>query len=358
MNSERSPWIVSPRFDLSFFLLGAWLVPILLWAGIGLWGLLTSLLIFRVLDYSHIFVTWPFTFGDRETMTAHGRWYRVGFLAIVILSVLMTTLGRSAQVLWWSVFIYWGAFHIIRQHYGFLRIYQARQGATPELAKAEVGLLYSGTAFPYLLNLSQGWALDPMGDQVFQLPVPAVLAWGALGIFVACAVQVAWGWWCLLRSGRRVGWQRLLHLVLAISNFWVGLLWAGQTNAALAALFITSYHDLQYHGVIWWVGQRRYRRRDSNPFGSLFTARLPLLLVGFVLAAGCLHTLMIGDLSWLPGLEWSRFAFSDEPGPMMYVANFFIGTVAAHYLFDGKMWKMSENPRLRQELDLSRPSGA
>ncbi len=352
MRSARSPWIVSAPFDVSFFLLGAWLVPIILWLGIGVWGLLTSLLIFRVLDYSHIFVTWPFTFGDRKTMADHGRWYGTGFFAIIGLSVLMTTLGRTAQVLWWSVFIYWGAFHIIRQHYGFLRIYQSRHGARSSLAKAEVGMLYSGTAFPYLLNLSQGWALDPMGDAVFQIPVPAVLAWGALGVFIACSVQVFWGWWLSFRSGQLGGWQRLMHLVLAISNFWVGLLWAGQTNAALAALFITSYHDFQYHGVIWWVGQRRYRRNNNNPFGTLFTTRWPVLLIAFVVAAGCLHTLMIGDLSWLPGLHWSAFAFSDEPGLMMYVANFFIGTVAAHYLFDGKMWKMGENPRLRHELDL------
>lgn len=352
MSGSRSLWIVSGSFDGVFLLFGAWLVPVFLWGMVGVWGLLASLLLFRVLDYSHIFVTWPFTFGDGQTMGDHGAWYRRGFAIITLLSVLATLGGRWTQVAWWSVFIYWGAFHIIRQHYGFLRIYQARQRVAPDLARAEIGFLYAGTAFPYLLNLAEGWALDPLGDSVLQLPVPVVLAWLALGIFVACAVRVAQGWYQDWRRGESHGWPRMLHMLLAVSNFWIGLLIAGRTNAALAALFITSYHDLQYHGVIWWVGRKRYGRENSSPFASLFRARLPLLLVAMVLAAGLIHTMMIGDFSSLPGLDWSAFAFTDSPGPMMFVANFFIGTVAAHYLFDGKMWKMRENPRLRRELGL------
>ena len=141
-----------------------------------------------------------------------------GFFAIIGLSVLMTTLGRTAQVLWWSVLSVEGC---LSHHPPALRILAhlpRRHGARSSLARAEVGMLYSGTAFPYLLNLSQGWAhLTPWGTQCFQIPVPAVLAWGALGVFIACSVQVFWGWWLSFRSGQLGGWQRLMHFGSAIS---------------------------------------------------------------------------------------------------------------------------------------------
>ena len=71
------------------------------------------------------------------------------------------------------------------------------------------------------------------------------------------------------RGGKPKVSRRLLHLLLVVSNFWIGLLWAGRDNLILAVLFITSYHDLQYHAVVWFVGRKRSGNAAAPVFGAV-----------------------------------------------------------------------------------------
>ena len=42
----------------------------------------------------------------------------------------------------------------------------------------------------------------------------------------------------------------------------VALLVVGREDILLAVLFLTSYHDVQYHAIVWLVGSRRSRGRS------------------------------------------------------------------------------------------------
>lgn len=347
-----SAWIVSPSYD-QLFLWGAWLVPLaLVTVAYSLpYGLLVALVVFVLLDNSHQVATLPLTIFDPATMQRAARVYLGGAVAIGGAAAVISFYPDTfVSQLWASLVVYWGAWHIIRQHYGFLRLYQARdKPADARVAQAETWALYSGASFPYFLNLSQGWASqDGIGAMLYRVPVPAWSPWVVLAVFVvAMGVVLADAARRRRANGPFVS-RRLLHLVLVVSNFWLGLLWFGRDNLILAVLFITSYHDLQYHAVVWLVGRKRARAEGEPVFPAVRRMFGSMgVFVAAILAGALVQAFLRNDF---------QIAGSVLPSSAVTTALFAVVTSYSymHYWFDGKMWKLSTDARLRGELGLSR----
>jgi len=355
VDAAPSAYIVAPGYD-QLFLWGAWLVPLALTAvAYSLpYGLLVALVVFVLLDNSHQVATLPLTVFDPATMQRQRAVYLGGAVAIggaaIAISFYPDTLISK---IWASLVVYWGAWHIIRQHYGFLRLYQAREKpADARVARAEVWALYSGASFPYFLNLSQGWASqDPIGQMLYRVPVPTWAAWIVLAIFVASFSVVLFD--ALGRAQRRQPMvsRRLLHIALVVSNFWMGLLWIGRDNLVLAVLFITSYHDLQYHAVVWLVGRKRSGSADEPVWPSVRRVfGSTAMFAGAVLAGALLQAVLRNDF---------QVAGSMLPASAATTALFALVTSYSymHYFFDSRMWKLSADARLRGELGITAPRG-
>jgi len=348
--SAPTPWIVDSSYD-QYFLWAAWCVPLVLTAIAYTlpYGLLVALVLFVLLDNSHQVASLPLTIFDPVTMKRSAAAYLGGAAAIGGAAIVISLYpGTFIAQLWASLVVYWGAWHIIRQHYGFLRLYQAREKPSDaRVAQAETWALYSGASFPYFLNLSQGWASsDPIGSMLYRAPVPAWSPWIVLAVFVASMAVVLFDATTRARSGKPLVSRRLLHLLLVVSNFWLGLLWFGRDNLILAVLFITSYHDLQYHAVVWLVGRKR-AAASSEPvlpavrrvFGSMG------MFVAAVIAGALIQSLFRNEF---------QLAGSLLPESAATAALFALFTSYSymHYYFDGRMWKLSKDARLRSELGL------
>jgi len=345
-----SPWIVDSGYD-QLFLWIAWCVPLALWAiAVSLpYGLLVALVLFVLLDNSHQVASLPLTILDPATMRRSAPVYLGGAAAIGGAAIAISFFpGTFIAQLWASLVVYWGAWHIIRQHYGFLRLYQAREKPSDErVARAEAWALYSGASFPYFLNLSHGWASeDGIGAMLYRVPVPVWSAWVVLAIFLGSIAIVLLDALARARGGKPAVSRRLLHLLLVVSNFWIGLLWVGRENLILAVLFITSYHDLQYHAVVWLVGRKRSGAAAEpvfpavrRMFGSM------AVFVAAVVGGALVQALLRNDF---------QFAGSLLPESAVTTAVFALFTSYSymHYYFDGKMWKLSKDARLRAELGL------
>ncbi|MFN2375999.1 MAG: hypothetical protein ABR538_05655 [Candidatus Binatia bacterium] len=340
-------WIVGPSYD-RYFLWAAWCVPLVLWA-IAVhvpYGLLAALAIFVLLDNSHQVASLPLTIFDPETMKRQAPVYLGGAVAIGTAAIVISFYPETfIAKLWVSLVVYWGAWHIIRQHYGFLRLYQARdKPSSPRVASAEAWALYSGASFPYFLNLSRGWAGESgLGAMIWQAPVPAWSPWVVLAVFVVSFGMVLTD--AVARQGPALS-RRLLHLVLVVSNFWIGLLWAGRDDLVIAVLFITSYHDLQYHAVVWHVG----RKRVAPAAAAVYPAVRRIFASPWTFAA----VILVGALVQALGRNDFQFASSLLPESVVTTALFALVTSYSymHYFFDGKMWKLSKDARLRAELGL------
>lgn len=345
-----SPWIVGRSYD-RLFLGAAWCVPLLLWLlAVSLpYGFLVAMVLFVLLDNSHQLATLPLTIFDPTTMRRSAPIYLGGALAIGGAAVVISFFPKTpiAQI-WASLVVYWGAWHIIRQHYGFLRLYQGRdKPASPLLARAEVWALYAGASFPYFFNLSHDWAADdPIAAMLYRVPVPAWSPWVVLVIFVAAFAVVLSDIASRARARRTLVSRRLLHIVLVVSNFWLGLLILGGDNLLLAVLFITSYHDLQYHAVVWHVGTKRTQATPSAMYPLVRRLFGSTALFGaVVLTAGLAQAFLRNDFQITAPLV---------PESVVTTAIFALVTSYSymHYFFDGLMWKLSSDARLRAELGL------
>lgn len=345
-------------------MLGSWTVPFILWAIAANVqnGFLIALTLFVIIDRGHVMATWPMTFFDRATMREHGKWYINGFALVCAAGIACTWMGGLAFGIWLSIFIYWGAWHIVRQHYGFLRLYQAR-GARIDAATstAEIQCLYTGCAAPYLYHLATtGQVAGPQLGLVIP-PIPMAIVWLAMALFAVCALRVIVAISNRVRVGEDAGGLRLLYLGLALANFWVACLGPGRYSLPLAALFITSFHDLQYSSLVWYVLHKRYTAPDGereSPLAFLFRVRTPVLFaamcgvgaLAYIVVQGVaqdfLHLFMPANIPF--GHEFS-VAHSDA---MRYLAALIFASIYSHYLFDSKMWQMRANPRLRAELGL------
>lgn len=344
----RPAWIVGKKYD-QFFLFGGWLVPFVLFFAMGL-SPMAAFLAFALLDGAHVWVTAPLTVLDKTSDAQTQRFYRWGGAALLAMVVLVTVSGGIVATVWRSVFLYWGAFHIVRQHYGFLKLYQLRSGNhEPQRVKIETWFLYVGLAAPYLYMQSIGSAFFAK-EGLLRIPLPLAVPLAALFVAVGLGSYLALLVVRDARAGRSIGKLRLLHLALAISN-WVIAVYLGAyyQSIALVALFFTSFHDVQYHAVIWHVGRRRYDSEGrGNPFAFLFRPGRLFVYLGLALGFGLLRPAMFGfgggDASWL-----GRHALLDFSINLAWGINFI------HYLYDGKMWQMRHNKQLRTDLDLSGP---
>ena len=261
----------------SLILFAPWLVPWTLWllALSSSQGLALAFIFFGILDSSHRVATIPLSFLDREATSGAHTFFFWGAAVLGSLGIAQSQFPDTvfAQV-WISLFLYWGAFHIIRQHFGFLRLYQNRD-KTAEIGslKWEGLALYSGCCFPYFLNMSRQWIFQNEGSIYYRFWVPEYIAWCCLGVFlISMSIALTRG----LKNGIRKIPLSVFHLILVVSNFSAGILWVGRTHILLAALFITCYHNVQYYPIVWQVGQRRYESDHTPAFPyirSLFRSK-------------------------------------------------------------------------------------
>ena len=135
-------WIVNPRVDLLWFIGGALAAYALLFAHarfqvdmIAVWFAWVV-----VLDSPHFFATISRTYMDREEMMGRKRlllssllWFAAG-PAVIGLSWLLMQAGvasyRSAWTTFLLLFNIWAYWHVVRQHFGFLRLYERKGGET------------------------------------------------------------------------------------------------------------------------------------------------------------------------------------------------------------------------------------
>src|SRR5262249_41000631 len=128
------------------------------------------------------------------------------------------------------------------------------------------------------------------------------------------------------------------------------------TSLLSFSAFVTIYHDIQYHAIVWHTQKRRLRQAADNP--SRLGAAPPVTR-HFVIYMSCAVALGVG--SWLLGCS-----LGVEPGcgpivpsgeiPLFGVItleDFFLcialGFIMHHYFVDQFIWRPSKDTRLRQE---------
>lgn len=411
-------WLISPRADL-VGILGSVGVA---WAMFALWstGIVsaTELILFWVfvLHGPHFWGTISRTYADREQFRKRRKlllgslsWFVIGPAVIVLGLFYQARTGRADLIqLFFLLAMVWAFHHVAKQHFGFLALYRAKHR---EFHKREflfckryllislwmpaIILISSNVMLEQLPGVGAYWHSGEHAIIVIQSTQRIVHAVAYWTFWIAQAAFASFVIWRVV-TGRGVNLPALLLILCAVPLSWVVIMTAAAHPAAFLVVVpvLTSYHNIQYHALVWHYNRSRYT--GDNPsesehafsFGQLVrwlsprrVARAaPTAIVNAICALFAKSTLsedkrqavgiaarvnknliVYGTCGLLYtfatiGVEHYQLAILTANDPFSLIMKaFFWGFAFHHYYLDSKIWRASEDAELRQILGFQGP---
>jgi hypothetical protein len=328
-------WLVSPKYD-GFYFLGSCVVTWIFlglyhglraWSSVFRWDsvLLTYFIYTSLFDHPHIFQTFSRTHADSHEFRRRQWTHTVGIALFVAVGYVVWAMHWQVQLVVFSAMF--GSWHIVRQHWGLLRMYQTLNGELHALDLwLDRMLFHTGMAACLLYDYSDFQRREVVyGDFVVTFPsVPqpvSRVAWVVFfGTLVCYLGRLGWKVW----RREPLNLPKLLLLSAALGTH-VMVFRLTSTPFLVAEALETSYHNVQYQGWIRHFQQRRFNR-PAIWKRWLTIAMLYGLVVGMIEIAGLVYDLW----SWI----FVPFAM----------------LILYHYYIEGKIWKLGSDKELRQIL--------
>ncbi len=349
---NRSAWIVSPRYDLTFFV-GSLAVPLLLWAAFQV-GFLTGVGVFVIFQLAfnmpHNIQTWTMSVLDDDDRKRNKIRYILAFVVITLIFGLAMTLSPNGVFPWVrDALIYWGYYHLVRQHYGFQRLYERRSALAGERiapleSKFYARFLEVVSYSPLLLRFRDRnlMTIHAAGKDVWvHHPTLPVVVWKVIAagyaLMVAAAVIhhiVAFA------RGRREMLPRALLLLAVTLAF--GLAAIVVSDLIVAIAIVTSFHNLQYLGLVLFHNRNRARFESSDQMPSTNRA-IALIRDGKFITYAAL-SFVYGIVLLVPNAIFAPSPLGELPITI---------AVAMHYYVDSRIWRFQDYPKLGRFLGLA-----
>jgi hypothetical protein len=269
--------------------------------------------------------------------------------AITMLAYLNINDYPVEYILYLYVFLaLWDPWHFLRQHFGFMRIYDRNNGA-PQALAARMDWWLCTTWFVYIMVASAQWIPDILDDLYHTASLPVALLLpptsltvaaqlagaAALAMTVAYAGYLAWCW----RRGFVISIAKLallgctfgvMYLTYTPNEMILRLAPAWGFKVGFATLGIV--HMTQYLAIVWRYDRRlaQQQRARTGWFGWLH-ARPTRWSAALAAAGYVLFCLAYGDA--ITQRPQSRWLLS------VVLAIGFTSTLM-HYYYDGFIWKV------------------
>lgn len=331
-------WIVGKRYDL-FFFIGSFVFTFFFFGlykfaqsyGFLIKGdsiLITYFIFTAFFDHPHIFQTFSRTHLDGAEFKKHRLTHTLGIVILMILGFVVTGMGYEAElIVFASVF---GSFHIIRQHYGFLRAYKGINGDSEEIDNwIDYGTFYTGMFacffYDYTDITSPIVIYKSLQARFPNLPPDiSEIMWSLfLGFLFVFLVRQVWR----LVEGKTINIPKILLLSTALGTHYF-IFFATATPFLVAEALETAYHDIQYQGWMMHYQKSRFPKAKN----------LIIKWIGFSL----LYGLVVGMIE--------VYGLMQEGGWAMWLFVPFTMLVIYHYYVDGIVWRFSDYPDLRKAM--------
>ncbi|WP_163994889.1 hypothetical protein [Pyxidicoccus caerfyrddinensis] len=368
----RSGWLVDRRHDLISTVGGA--AASLALVGLHVWGGVSSLVLWwawvLALDGPHLFATVSRTYLDAREWQTRRRlllgslgWFASGPLCFGVSALLGTKVPFVVFLTLASLWAYW---HVVRQHYGIMVLYQRKGGESSAVdRKLDSVTLYTGLLAPFVAfavtHPTARRQLGLTGEPTWE-PVVAGACFALVGALVVLyAVRQVLRW----RAGQRVNGPKMLMMGAALGLtavvFWPSV--SARMDFIMFAVAVTAFHNVQYHGVVWFYHRNRYHSAGVDPkaFGWA-----PQVSRRFVIYAVCgvVFTLLYRGLGCgfgaHPGCGGFDLRLPLAAGLTLrdLMGGFIWGFALHHYYLDQKIWRVSRDAGLNKDLKLGTPSAA
>lgn len=370
----RSLWIFSPAIDVLAFTLPALLslAAVFFAAELGLEGTSPEWLwIVAVLgvDVAHVWSTLFVTYLDPDELARRPQRY---WLVPGLGWVLGVVVYALAGALWfWRVLAYLAVFHFVRQQYGWMALYRARERDRSRVGRwIDAAAIYAATLYPLLwwhAHLPRQFDWFMPGDFVPGMPAAAVRTCGLL--YVAALLAYAARALSQLLRGAPVSWGKHALLGTTAAAWYVGII-ATDADAAFTLTNVLA-HGIPYAVLVF--AYARHRQSPSEPsrrpatatqdakaapeFKTRARALVRRRLAGPLWLAASRFVACLWLLAFLEELLWDRAIWHERP--QLFGAAIDVGPLETalvpllalpqltHYLLDGLFWRRGDNPALR-----------
>jgi len=327
-----SPWILNAPRDLLLFIATPLLLIPLVAIGSRAWGANALYPIAAFGALGHHLPGMIRAYGDRELFARFRTRFVAAPLFLVGVCVASAFLDPTLSAIVLVTYL-WGVWHGLMQTHGFLRIYDAKRGATDRLTARldhamclvwfAGALLFSTKATHHVLQefYMAGGPFVSVGALA-----TARMVWGV----VVASVTAAWLVHLVqsVRAGRAPNPIKPLLLATSVAYWWYANTIVG--NLILGVLLFELFHDVQYLAITWVYNRRRVASGSHVDRFTRFVFRdrapLMLLYVGLVAA--------YGGLRFVPEL------------PSATLQRVFLAVLAAsallHFYYDSFIWKVKE----------------
>ncbi|WP_338791209.1 hypothetical protein [Bernardetia sp. MNP-M8] len=330
-------WIVSRRYD-GFFFIGS-CVFTLLFLGIFMYAetldlapqgdsiILTYFVFTAIFDHPHIFQTFSRTHADKEEFEERKYMHTWGLAAFIVAGLIVTGMGFEKELIVFAAFF--GSWHIIRQHSGFLKAYK---GINQDFDKIDdyldTGLFYSGMFACFFRDYSDIKSPVVVYKELtanfpYLPPQITEIIWSIFLFFlVTFSLRQVWRFY----KRKPINIPKILFLVAALStHYFVFFLTA--LPFLVAESLETVYHNIQYQGFVMHYQRKRFSHIKNVVLKWFGVA----MIYGFVVGTIEIIGLMTNG--------WAKWLFVP-----------FTMVVIYHYYIDGLIWKFGKNPELRKLL--------
>jgi hypothetical protein len=374
MTATAPRWLVSRRFDLAWFFGGAALSVIVLLlyfvAGapiVALWWV--WLLAF---DGPHIAASFTRTYIDPDEWRRRPALLLTSLLTFAVGPVFlaMTAVSGSQDpfLLFLALATLYGYYHVVRQHYGFVALYNAINGdRDPKTVALDRRTLYLGCWAPYIYFL----LTHPRVRELLRLPSGELGNLATTTAEFAAAVWLAALAWFVVRHLRTDG-LRLRNpktpylfttvvlygaIYFAIARF-EPVYQASQgpdQDFLLLSIVIVIFHNVQYLGLVWFHNRNRYGDGERHGLAGVVNRAPAMFLAVCGLFSLAVYATFACSTGVFPVCHW----FTSAPAVVGRVTwnqiglCLWWGLAMNHYYLDQKIWRISGDESLKRSLRLA-----
>jgi hypothetical protein len=342
---KKSPWLFSAPVDLALF--GGTAVISLLLLGVGPltggeamtpeWSWIVGVLL---VDIAHVWSTAFVIYLDPAEWRRRPLLY--GVTPIVAFGIGVAIYAHGGQVWFWRFVAYLAVFHFVRQQFGWVMMYRARNGERDSLGRwIDGAMIYAATLYPLIVWHCEPRLFNWMKPKDFVVGAPDWIATVALYLYLAIAAAY------LARAvvQRPVSWGKHVVVATTAACWYAGIV---ATNSDYAFTVTNVFiHGVPYLALVYVYARAASREPESaHGLTAFFVRRRNGLLV-------FLATLWA--IAYVEELLWDRAVWHDREwlfgsaldlGPHTFIAPLLAVPQLTHYFLDAFLWRRASNPRV------------
>ncbi len=349
-----TPWIYSPRFDLSAIIGPPFVITglVLIWGRYleriedtppWLWVILVL-----GIDVAHVYSSLFRTYFDREEFAKR----RALYIAVPIVCWL-AGVGIYAGLgagFFWSCVAYFAIYHFVRQQYGFLMLYRRGEPVGDWSYRVDQVAIYLATLYPLVY-----WHTYPRNFQwfsdfdVIRIPVTwpeVVVRWIYIAVIGAFLVKEA------VRAFQTGAFNagKTLLLVATAAAWGTGII---LFNGDLTFTMINIIsHGVPYIALIWIYQYRKTRIEGAtrrNPFLQFFQLRYVPLYLAAIFGFSYVEEGIWDKFVWREHADiFGSFHMSASAAILAILVPLLTMPQVTHYVLDAYIWRV--NKKGKEEL--------